>query len=127
MSEPQAKVGKGPFDVDRTIPLRPVAADTLDAAVQKMRAIDSIIDVHIDRRSHLRIRYDASSIGIRDIEPLLDEAGTGRPSSLWWRFKSALYRFLDDNARSNALSRGGACCNRPPTPWNGERNVDGKD
>lgn len=119
MSEAQAKMSKGPFDVDRTIPLRPVSADMFEEAVRHMNAFESVIDAHIDRRGQLRIRYDATSVGIRDIERLLDESGVGRLSNAWWRLKSAWYGFLDDNARTNAHSSGGACCNRTPTPWSG--------
>lgn len=120
-------MNKGPFDVDRTIPLQPVAADTLEAAVQKICALEPVIDAHIDRHGQLRIRYDASSIGIRDVERLLNESGVGRLSNAWWRFKSAWYDFLDDNARTNAHSSRGACCNRAPTLWSGDHNVDRKD
>lgn len=127
MSETHAKNSKGPFDVDRSIPLRPVAADTLEEAIRKVSALEPVIDAYVDRRGYLQIRYDASSVGIRDIERLLDESGVGRLSNAWWRFKSAWYRFLDDNARSNAHSSGGACCNRPPTPWSGDHDVDRKD
>jgi hypothetical protein len=127
MNESQAKMSKGPFDVDRTIPLRPVSADMLEEAVRHMNALESVIDAHIDRRGQLRIRYDASSVGIRDIERLLDESGVRRPSNAWWRFKSAWYGFLDGNARTSAHSSGGACCNRAPTLWSGGRNVDRKD
>lgn len=127
MSESQAKVSKGPFDVVRTIPVRPVAADALGETIRKMNALAPVIDAHINPRGQLRIRYDASSVGMRDIERLLDESGVRCPSNAWWRFKSAWYRFLDDNARTNAHSSGGACCNRAPTPWSGDRNVDRKD
>lgn len=124
MSETQQKMSKGAFEVNRTIPLLPVATGKLEATVRKIRAIEPVINAQVDRRGRLRVRYDASIIGIRDIERLLDENEIGRSSSSWCRFKSAYYRFLDGNARSNALSKGGACCNRTPTPWNGERNVD---
>ncbi len=117
-------MNKGPFDVVRILPLRPVATDMLDSAIRKLSAFEPVLDVHINRRGRLRICYDASIVGLRDIERLLDESGVGCASSAWWRFKSALYRFLDRNARSNALSGGGACCNRPPTPWRGNRNAD---
>lgn len=121
------KVSKGPFDVDRTIPLLPAAPERIEKAIHKISVLEPVTDVHIDRRGQLRIRYDASVVGIRDIERLLDESGVGRPSNVGWRFKLAWYRFLDGNARSNALSKGGACCSRPPTLWSGDRNVDRKD
>ncbi|OYW37108.1 MAG: hypothetical protein B7Z35_10815 [Hydrogenophilales bacterium 12-61-10] len=127
MSEPHAKNSKGPFDVDRSIPLLPVAADILEEATRKVSALEPVVDAYADRRGHLQIRYDASSIGIRDIERLLDESGVGRLSNAWWRLKLAWYRFVDDNARSSVHSTGGACCNRPPTPWSGDHDVGRKE
>ncbi|HUW28635.1 MAG TPA: hypothetical protein VMV97_08490 [Sulfuriferula sp.] len=109
------KPSKGSFAVTRKIPLAPAAAEKLQNAIQQLTAIETIIDAHVDRHGQLRISYDASSVGIRDIEALLDKAGIARTSGFWWRLKSAWYRFLDENAKSNARSGGGACCNRPPS------------
>lgn len=104
------------FVVKRTIPLASTPADTLDAGVRALRAIEPITDVHLDGDT-LRIRYDASCVGFREIEQLLAGSGIVPAAGLWWRCRSAWYRFLDSNARSNALSGGGACCSRPPSPW----------
>lgn len=106
--------GKGFFDVTRKIPLALAATEKWQAAVQQLAAIEPILDAHVSQRGLLRISYDASCVGMREIEALLDEAGIARTSGFWWRLKSAWYRFLDDNAKSNAHSGGGACCNRPP-------------
>jgi hypothetical protein len=115
----KAKADKGPFDVTRKIQLAPAATEKLQDAVQQLTAIETIIDAHVDRHGQLRISYDASSAGIRDIEVLLDKAGVARASGFWWRLKSAWYRFLDENAKSNARSGSGACCNRPPSAPHG--------
>ena len=105
---------KGPFDVKRKIPLGHANPDNLKAAIGQLKAIEPIIDLRLDQQANLRIIYDASCVSIRDIEKLLDDSGIPRASGLGWRLKSSWYRFLDDNARSNALSKGGACCSRPP-------------
>lgn len=120
-------MSKRSFDVDRILPLRPAAADRLDAAVRKLSALEPVLDAHINRRGQLRIRYDASIVGLRDIERILEESEVECPANAWWRFKSSWYRFMDRNARSNALSGGGACCNRPPTLWSGNRHIDPKE
>lgn len=104
------------FHVRRTIPLAKAPPEKLEQALLTLREIEWLIDVGVDDQ-HLRVHYDASNVNFRDIERLLDEVGLQRPTSVWWRFRSALYRYLDTNARSNALSRGGACCNRPPSAW----------
>ncbi|HUW50609.1 MAG TPA: hypothetical protein VMV75_06305 [Sulfuricella sp.] len=111
------------FQVRRAIPLADIPPEKLEQAIQTLRAIEWLDDVRVDGR-RLRVRYDASGVNFRDIERLLDEAGLQRPTSLWWRFRSALNRFLDKNARSNALARGGACCSRPPSPWRGDDTPD---
>jgi hypothetical protein len=112
--QPKAKKQKGPFDVSRTVLLAPASAERLNAAIQRLKNIEPIIDAGMDQHGRLRISYDASCVGIRDVEELLDEDGIGRASGLWWHLKSLWYRFLDENTRSNALSKGGACCSRPP-------------
>lgn len=101
-------------EVKRSIPLLPASPEQLESAAAKLRGIEPISEVRLDGGTRMHVRYDASCVGFGDVERLLDEAGIRRPSTAWWRFKSAWYRFLDGNARSNALSKGGACCSRPP-------------
>lgn len=114
-------------ELKRIVPLLPAAPEKLDALISRLESIEPISEARLDSGGRLRIRYDASCVSIRDIERFMDEAGVARPSGAWWRFKSAWYRFVDDNARSNALSAGGACCSRPPSPWRSDRSADGKD
>ncbi len=108
------KPDKKPFDVSRKIPLAPVAAEKLQDAVRQLAALDPLLDVRVDRHGQLLVSYDASHVGIQDIEALLDKADLLRAPGAWWRLKSAWYRFLDQNAHANAHSHAGACCNRPP-------------
>lgn len=125
MSETRKKVkpSKGPFDVTRKISLAPAPTEKLQDAVRRLTSIEPIIDTHVDRHGQLRISYDASRVGIRDIEAMLDKAGIACTSGFWWRLKSAWYRFLDENAKSNARSGGGACCNRPPSVSGGSSDT----
>ena len=82
--------------------------------VSSLKRIEPIEYATAAGKNRLRIRYAASCVGFREIERLLDEAQVTRPSSLWWRLKSGWYAFLDQNARSNAMSGDGECCSRPP-------------
>lgn len=125
MSEPQKKVktGRGPFDVTRKIPLASAIVEQLQAAVQRFASIESILDARVDQRGQLRIVYDASRVGMCDIERLLDELGVERASDFWSRLKLSWYRFLDENAKFNAASGGGACCNRPPATHTRSRDA----
>ncbi|MBZ0105461.1 MAG: hypothetical protein K8H84_07490 [Sulfuricella denitrificans] len=110
---------RGAFDVNRKIALAPVATERLQEAARQLRAIEPVIDAQINRRGQLHISYDASSVGMRDIEAILDKSGIVRAESFWWKLKLAWYRFVDENAKSNARSVGGACCNRPPSEYSG--------
>lgn len=116
--------GNGPFDVTRKFLLAAAAPpEQWQAAVQRLIAMEPILDACVDQRGRLHIAYDASCIGIRDIEPLLDEMGVDRASDFWSRLKLSWYRFLDENAKSNATSGSGACCNRPPSAYSRSRDV----
>ncbi|WP_223248441.1 hypothetical protein [Sulfurirhabdus autotrophica] len=117
------KPGKGPFDVTRKILLAPTAPERWHEAVTRLKTIEPIIDANIDQNGRLRISYDASCVGMRDIEPLLDEMSVYRASGFWSRIKLSWYRFLDENAKSNAVSGGGACCNRPPAAHDGSSDA----
>ena len=101
-------------EVKRSIDLLPAPTEHLEAVADKLRNIEPVSEVRIDGSDHLRVRYDASSVGFGDIELLLDEAGLPRVDNVWLRFKYACYRFFDSNARANSISGGGSCCNRPP-------------
>lgn len=104
----------GAFDVERRIPLAAVAMGQLQEAVRQLRAMEPVNDAQVDKRGRLRIAYDASRIGLREIEEMLDESGIARATGFWPKLRLAWYRYLDENARANARSGSGACCNRPP-------------
>jgi hypothetical protein len=111
------KQTSGSFDVSRKMPLAPADAERLQEAMAQLRAVEPVIDVQMDQRGQLHISYDASSVGMREIEAILDKSGIARAESLWWKLKSGWYRFVDENTKSNARSGGGACCNRPPAEY----------
>lgn len=102
------------FVVTRTILISAAGPGKLERAIDSLKRIEPVAYAKAAGRDRLQVRYDASSIGFHDIEHLLDEAGIARPTSVWWRFRSAWYAFVDQNARSNARGGGGACCNKPP-------------
>lgn len=105
----------GAFALNRIIPVAPVSEDKLLEAAQVLRQQKAVIDAHIDKRGRLRAAYDASRIGMHNIELLLDDLEIPRDATFWSRVKLAWFRMTDDNARDNARAGNGACCNRPPT------------
>lgn len=108
------KRAKGPFDVNRRIAVASGSPEQLHQAIQRLREMAPVIDVELDRQNRLHVVYDASRLGMREIESLLGNSGITSGNGLWSNLKQEWYRFLDDNARDNARSGGGACCNRPP-------------
>ncbi len=110
------------FVVSRNIPLKPCKAEKLQEAIGNLVARDLLVGARMTTRNRLHVSYDASCAGIRDIETWLGEAGIPIAPGFGWRLKSSWYAFLDENAKSNSRSSGGACCNRPP-PGSGD---DGK-
>ncbi len=109
--------------VSRNIPLKAVDGSKLQDAISSLVYRDLIVGAKLGKRNRLHVSYDASCVGIRDIETWLDESNIDRDSGLGWRMKSVWYAFLDENAKSNARSSGGACCNRPP-PQSGDVRKD---
>ena len=109
------------FDLTRVIPLAPAGREKWGNAVARLLTIEPIHAADIDPMGRLRISYDASFIGVRDIESLLDELGIARKNIFWWRIKSGWYNYVDENAQASACSTGGACCNRPPSVNSGSR------
>lgn len=108
------KRAKGPFDVKRRIAVASGSPEQLHQAIQRLREKAPVIDVELDRKNRLRVSYDASRLGMREIESLLGNSGITLDNGYWSSLKQGWYRFLDDNARENARTGSGACCNRPP-------------
>lgn len=103
------------FEVRRTIPLASATAGDMRNVLRQLGGLEGIKLTSFDEGTRqLKISYDAARIGLADIRDLLREAGVREPSSLMWRLKAAWYGFVDTNAKANARSTGGACCNRPP-------------
>lgn len=102
------------FAVTRTIPIGATASGQLERVIDRLEHVDPVAYAKATGKKQLRVRYDASRVGFREIERLLDEVGIARPTGVWWRLRSAWYAFVDQNARGNARSGSGACCNRPP-------------
>ena len=66
-------MSKGAFDVTRNISLADFAKDKWQGIASKLITVEPTIAAYVNQDGQLRISYDASSIGIHDIESLLDE------------------------------------------------------
>lgn len=115
---------RSPFTVRRTVPLKPVAGEKVREVIKTLESRDLIVRARLDDRNRLHVAYDASCVGIRDIEAWLSDSGISAASGFGWKMKSAWYAFLDENAKSNASASSGSCCNRPP-PGSGNAGKPG--
>ncbi|MGO9444384.1 MAG: hypothetical protein ACLPXB_06340 [Thiobacillaceae bacterium] len=120
MQAPKPTSNTRTASVRRVICLANSQPENLARAVKTLETIDWIDTVCV-HGTRINVRYDASGVNFGDIEELLGAAGLYPPARLSWRGRSAWYRFLDANARSHALSNGGACCSRPPVPRQGDK------
>ncbi len=111
--------GASAFVVSRNIPLKPFDEKALREAISDLSQRDMIVGARTVSGNRLHVTYDASCVGIRDVEAWLIDAGIAIEPGFSWKMKSAWYAFLDENAKSNARFSTGACCNRPP-PGSGE-------
>ncbi len=98
----------------REIALAESQGERLSAAVEQVGRLDGVLHAERHGAARLRLRYDAARIAYGEIERALDAAGLRRRATLWWRVRAAWYRYLDENIKANAGTRGGACCSRPP-------------
>lgn len=64
-------------------------------------------------RMRLTVTYDAAQTDFGSIEKTLRDAGYPPENGWWSKLKSGWYRYLDENAQTNAKSKGGACCGKP--------------
>jgi hypothetical protein len=112
-------MNKSAFELSCKFPLVNSAKAKWQEVARKLMTIEPVLDAQVDLRGILSIRYDASTIGMHDIETLLNELGVPRKTNAWWKLKLAWFRYVDENAQANAHASGGACCNRPPSVYGG--------
>jgi hypothetical protein len=61
------------------------------------------------------IKYDASQMQFCDVEVVLTSLGIKLNNSFFNRLRVSRYRFEDNNAYQNSISKPRACCNKRPT------------
>ncbi|MGB5062497.1 MAG: heavy metal-associated domain-containing protein [Candidatus Competibacter sp.] len=63
----------------------------------------------------IHVRYDNAMIGVETVVEALKNAGYPPRQRFLDRLKYGWWRYLDENARSNATSASGPCCSNPTT------------
>jgi|GEM_PF-2134014 len=105
------------FTVTRCFPVDETDIEKLERALTGNDAIEAVARHRLCKG--VAIRYDSARVGYADIELALAHAGIPLRHSRWTRIKAGWFRFVDENAKSNAASKGGACCSRPPGIYGG--------
>lgn len=109
--------------VCRVVAIENGEREWLTVLAQQLSHMVGVNGVAIGAKSRLKVDYDAALVGYGEIEATVDEAGLVRRKTLAWRLRGVWYRYLDQNIRANARSRGGgACCSRPPPGAGGGGN-----
>lgn len=81
------------------------------AAAEVLRALPAVAAVEV-QGARLRVTYDNSRLGYRELQQALSEAGHPPASQGLERLRAGWYAYLDANAQANAGTEG-ACCSNP--------------
>jgi len=102
------------FVVERRLRVAGADAAGLARAAQGLAGLPGVRRVAVEApRRRLRVCYDASQVGYGEIEAALEDIGLRPDGGFAQRWRSAWYRYLDENARGNARQRPAGCCSRP--------------
>ncbi len=102
------------FLVHRSLVLPSMSADNVSPIQTCLNALVGMQQVVFDvGRRRVLLNYDAAHLGFRRIEQALTDAGWPLATGRWPRMRYAWYRYLDENAHTNAEGKGGACCSNP--------------
>ena len=101
------------FVLNRRVVLRPARKANFDAQLEKVKT-NLNLDAVIVRKNGLRIVYSAAEMQWPSIEDELKKLNCLAEKSFRNNIRFRWYRFVDDNAKTNAHSKEAHCCNKPP-------------
>ncbi len=102
------------FSVHRSLALPDMSTDNRQKIEACLSGLPGMQQVEMDlERRKVSLTYDAAKLSFWSIELALTEAGWPPANGRWTRMRYAWYRYLDENARANAETKGGACCSNP--------------
>jgi len=86
-------------------------AQTIARVLTQQPGVQSVkIDLQHDG---IHVHYDNAMIGVETVIAVLKNEGYPPRQRFWDRLKYAWWRYLDENAHSNATSASGPCCSNP--------------
>lgn len=103
------------FAVHRTIVVRGLNSEhdsrMIRQYLERLKGMSRVV-CNVERQ-RLTLVYDAAQLNFRTIEDALVASHHPVSETRWARLKAGLYRYLDENAKANMASKGGACCSNP--------------
>ena len=108
---------------DRTVSVPNIKCEHCEKVLHEhLDGMTGMLDIEVDyNRNTLRLVYDSSKAGFDQIEKTLATIGYPISGTNWSRMKAAMYRFQDENAKSNAHSTARSCCSHPRGIYTKER------
>ncbi len=98
--------------VTRVIPIETILSQAqLQVLAPKL---NQLVSLKLNRRGHLKVRYDAAIVGFTQVLLQLQQLGIKVRDSRWFHIKTEWYNFVDNNVASHANTRPKLSCNRVP-------------
>ncbi|MBL4575796.1 MAG: hypothetical protein JKY51_06825 [Opitutaceae bacterium] len=101
--------------VIRHLKLDEPATEAVEAAISEIDQLFGMDGVSFDDKSYvINLAYDASHIGIGQIEGILAKYSLDISHDWWTELKEGYYRFVDQNIKDNAKHEPWSCHKTPP-------------
>ncbi len=111
MSEIKHRLGVDEVNlVFRHLKLEDIVVADLETAVNEIDAMYGLDAVSFDEKtSTLNLAYDASRVGLGQVEEILEKHNVVVSHDWWTHFKEGYYKFVDQNVKDNAKHEPWSC------------------
>lgn len=111
MEQPSQSPPNPAFLVRRTIRLTGALSAEQESV---LRELDGVLAIEPKSDScRIAVRYNTARTTYKVLLQALQSAGASVHKGVIQRLRTVWYGYVDDNARRNAESTGGACCSQP--------------
>lgn len=88
---------------------------SIKAAIDEIDQLFGLDGVSFDPESRvITLAYDATRLGLEDIEMILEAHKVDIGHSWWMHMKQSFYEFVDQNMKDNAAQQPWSCHQNPP-------------
>ncbi len=106
-------MNKNAFMLKRRVPLNQHLTPEQTTALSQLQT-DLELDKLAVKATSVTLRYNAADIQWPQIEFAMREIGVIQNVNWWLKLRFHWYQYVDENAKSNALSKEAHCCNKAP-------------